>query len=178
MEGLPTLQNAGNVLRPMTTIKLSLRIPPMVDAAVATKALKSALERHPPSGADVRFVAEKGAAGWNAPPLAGWLEAACEAASKTHFGKGAVWMGEGGTIPFMGMLGEKFPQAQFMVTGVLGPASNAHGPNEFLHIPCAKRLTACVAHVLDAHYQHSARAAREGSDTASVAAQGSLPPRV
>ena len=178
MEGLPTLQNAGNVLRPMTTIKLSLRIPPMVDAAVATKALKSALERHPPSGADVRFVAEKGAAGWNAPPLAGWLEAACEAASQTHFGKGAVWMGEGGTIPFMGMLGEKFPQAQFMVTGVLGPASNAHGPNEFLHIPCAKRLTACVAHVLDAHYQHGARAAREGSDTASVAARGSLPPRV
>ena len=161
MEGLPALQDAGNVLRPMTTIKLSLRIPPMVDAEVASQALKSALEHDPPSGADVRFVAEKGAAGWNAPPLEAWLEEACESASNTHFGKGAVWMGEGGTIPFMGMLGEKFPQAQFMVTGVLGPASNAHGPNEFLHIPCAKRLTACVAHVLDAHYQHSARAVRE-----------------
>ena len=137
MEGLPALQDAGNVLRPMTTIKLSLRIPPMVDAEVASQALKSALEHDPPSGADVRFVAEKGAAGWNAPPLEAWLEEACESASNTHFGKGAVWMGEGGTIPFMGMLGEKFPQAQFMVTGVLGPASNAHGPNEFLHIPCA-----------------------------------------
>ena len=160
MEGLPALQDAGNVLRPMTTIKLSLRIPPMVDAEVASQALKSALEHDPPSGADVRFVAEKGAAGWNAPPLEAWLEKACESASNTHFGKGAVWMGEGGTIPFMGMLGEKFPQAQFMVTGVLGPASNAHGPNEFLHIPCAKRLTACVAQVLDAHYRHSVTAGR------------------
>ena len=160
MEGLPALQDAGNVLRPMTTIKLSLRIPPMVDAEVASQALKSALEHDPPSGADVRFVAEKGAAGWNAPPLETWLEEACESASNTHFGKGAVWMGEGGTIPFMGMLGEKFPQAQFMVTGVLGPASNAHGPNEFLHIPCAKRLTACVAQVLDAHYRHGAAAGR------------------
>ena len=160
MEGLPALQDAGNVLRPMTTIKLSLRIPPMVDAEVASQALKSALEHDPPSGADVRFVAEKGAAGWNAPPLEAWLEEACESASNTHFGKGAVWMGEGGTIPFMGMLGEKFPQAQFMVTGVLGPASNAHGPNEFLHIPCAKRLTACVAHVLDAHYRHGVTARR------------------
>ena len=160
MEGLPALQDAGNVLRPMTTIKLSLRIPPMVDAEVASQALKSALEHDPPSGADVRFVAEKGAAGWNAPPLEAWLEEACESASNTHFGKGAVWMGEGGTIPFMGMLGEKFPQAQFMVTGVLGPASNAHGPNEFLHIPCAKRLTACVAQVLDAHYRHGAAAGR------------------
>ena len=160
MEGLPALQDAGNVLRPMTTIKLSLRIPPMVDAEVASQALKSVLEHDPPSGADVRFVAEKGAAGWNAPPLEAWLEEACESASNTHFGKGAVWMGEGGTIPFMGMLGEKFPQAQFMVTGVLGPASNAHGPNEFLHIPCAKRLTACVAQVLDAHYLHGVTAGR------------------
>ena len=160
MEGLPALQDAGNVLRPMTTIKLSLRIPPMVDAEVASQALKSALEHDPPSGADVRFVAEKGAAGWNAPPLEAWLEEACESASNTHFGKGAVWMCEGGTIPFMGMLGEKFPQAQFMVTGVLGPASNAHGPNEFLHIPCAKRLTACVAQVVDAHYQHGVTAGR------------------
>ena len=160
MEGLPALQDAGNVLRPMTTIKLSLRIPPMVDAEVASQALKSALEHDPPSGADVRFVAEKGAAGWNAPPLEAWLEEECESASNTHLGKGAVWMGEGGTIPFMGMLGEKFPQAQFMVTGVLGPASNAHGPNEFLHIPCAKRLTACVAQVLDAHYRHGVTAGR------------------
>ena len=68
-----------------------------------------------------------------------------------HYGKGAMWMGEGGTIPFMAMLGAKYPQAQFLITGVLGPYSNAHGPNEFLHIDYAKRLTACVADVLSAH---------------------------
>jgi acetylornithine deacetylase/succinyl-diaminopimelate desuccinylase-like protein len=60
-------------------------------------------------------------------------------------------MGEGGTIPFMGMLGARFPDAQFLITGVLGPGSNAHGPNEFLHLPMARRITATVSHVLDAH---------------------------
>jgi acetylornithine deacetylase/succinyl-diaminopimelate desuccinylase-like protein len=101
----------------------------------------------------VEFKAEKGAAGWNAPELAPWLGAAAETASNTFFGKPAVYMGEGGTIPFMGMLGEKFPKAQFLITGVLGPGSNAHGPNEFLHIPTGKRLTACVASVLEAHHR-------------------------
>ena len=67
------------------------------------------------------------------------------------FGAPARAMGEGGSIPFMGMLGDRFPEAQFLLTGVLGPGSNAHGPNEFLHLPTGKRLTACVAHVLDAH---------------------------
>jgi acetylornithine deacetylase/succinyl-diaminopimelate desuccinylase-like protein len=61
-----------------------------------------------------------------------------------------MWMGEGGTIPFMAMLGQKYPQAQFLITGVLGPHSNAHGPNEFLHLGYAKKLTACVADVLAA----------------------------
>ena len=60
-------------------------------------------------------------------------------------------MGEGGTIPFMAMLGRRFPDAQFLITGVLGPRSNAHGPNEFLHIEYAKRLTACVAEIIAAH---------------------------
>ena len=54
----------------------------------------------------------------------------------------------------MGMLGEKFPQAQFVVTGVLGPKSNAHGPNEFLHVGYAKKLTACVAYILEKHLDH------------------------
>ena len=150
---MPALQDAGNVLRPRTTVKLSMRIPPMVDADAATRALKEALESDPPYGAQVSFHAEKGAAGWNAPPLAPWLEEAVESASQTYFGRESVWMGEGGTIPFMGMLGEKFPEAQFMITGLLGPGSNAHGPNEFLHVPCGKKLTASVAHVLGEHFK-------------------------
>ncbi|MCK6592075.1 MAG: M20 family metallopeptidase [Polyangiaceae bacterium] len=149
--GLPDLVDAGNVLRPMTAVKISMRIPPKCDAAQACKALKEKLEASPPYGARVRFDADKFAEGWDAPELSPWLEASVAAASKTHFGKEAVYMGEGGTIPFMGMLGKKFPAAQFVITGVLGPHSNAHGPNEFLHIPTGKRLTACVAQVIEDH---------------------------
>jgi acetylornithine deacetylase/succinyl-diaminopimelate desuccinylase-like protein len=150
-EGLPTSAAAGNVLRPKTSLVLSLRLPPTVSAERAARELKSILEKDPPYGARVSFEYAQAADGWNAPPTADWLKGAVERASAAHFGKPAMWMGEGGTIPFMAMLGGKFPQAQFLITGVLGPHSNAHGPNEFLHIDYAKRLTACVADVLASH---------------------------
>jgi acetylornithine deacetylase/succinyl-diaminopimelate desuccinylase-like protein len=149
-EGMPPLANAGNVLRPYTAVKLSVRLPPGVDAAKAVSTLKTALEKDPPYGAKVTFTGDA-TAGWDAPALAPWLEKAMEQASRADVGKPAMNMGEGGTIPFMTMLGEKFPDAQFLITGVLGPESNAHGPNEFLHIPMAKGLTCCVAHVVAAH---------------------------
>ncbi len=149
-QGLPPLESAGNVLRPGTALKLSLRLPPTVDAERATEALRLLLERDPPYGARVRFRGEQSSSGWEAPPLTDWLAESVEQASQRHFGAGAVYMGEGGTIPFMGMLAERFPEAQFLITGVLGPHSNAHGPNEFLHIPTARRLTACVADVIAA----------------------------
>lgn len=148
--GLPGIESAGNVLRPMTAFKLSLRLPPTVDAARATSALKTLLESDPPYRARVTFAAEVGATGWNAPPTAPWLAHAADAASRSAFGRDAAWMGEGGTIPFMSMLGAKFPHAQFLITGVLGPKSNAHGPNEFLHIAFAKKLTAAVAQIVAA----------------------------
>lgn len=147
-DGLPGLTQAGNVLRPRTALKLSLRLPPTVEAGGAARELKALLERDPPYRARVRFEAEQAASGWNAPPLAPWLRDSLERGSRTFFGKPPAYMGEGGTIPFMHMLGERFPRAQFMITGVLGPGSNAHGPNEFLHLPTARRLTACVAQVL------------------------------
>lgn len=150
--GLPDLANAGNVARPGTTAKLSLRLPPTSDAEAAAETLRELLERDAPHGAQVRFSPDLAALGWEAPPVAPWLDRAMRRASATYFGPEAVYMGEGGSIPFMGMLGEKFPQAQFLVTGVLGPASNAHGPNEFLHIPTGKRLTCCVAGVIADHY--------------------------
>ena len=153
--GLPSLDNAGNVLRPYTALKLSLRIPPMVDPEAATAALKTTVESDPPYGASVTFEPEQGAAGWNAPEFSNWLLESAASASQAYFGKEAVYMGEGGTIPFMGMLGEKFPKAQFFITGVLGPESNAHGPNEFLHIPMGKRLTCCVANMLEDHLRAS-----------------------
>jgi len=149
--GFPALQDAGNVLRPFSALKLSFRLPPTADHKLCTAVAKDVIESNPPSGATVSFHAEKGANGWNAPPLADWLRDAVARASEAHFGNAPAYMGEGGSIPFMGMLGEKFPAAQFLITGVLGPASNAHGPNEFLHLPTGKKLTACVAQVLHEH---------------------------
>jgi acetylornithine deacetylase/succinyl-diaminopimelate desuccinylase-like protein len=151
MEGLPTPENAGNVLRPYTRARLSLRLPPTMEAETAEAAVKNLLVSNPPYGAEVEFEGGRAATGWNAPALAPWLERSLAAASAAAFGRPPAYMGEGGSIPFMAMLGEKFPAAQFVVTGVLGPHSNAHGPNEFLHIPTAKRVTAVVANVLADH---------------------------
>ena len=151
LAGAPAPRDAGNVLRPFTEAKLSLRVPPTANAKKASDELKAVLERDPPYGAKVTYEGEKDGSGWNAPATAPWLESALENASATSFGKPMAMMGEGGSIPFMGMLGAKYPQAQFVVTGVLGPHSNAHGPNEFLHIPTGKRVTETVARVLAAH---------------------------
>ena len=154
-DGIPSLPNAGNVLRPYTAFKLSFRLPPMVDPEKASAVVKETLEREPPYGAKVTFDADPGADGWNAPATAPWLAEAMSSASKNFFGKDAMYMGVGGTIPFMGMLGAKFPKTQFLVTGVLGPQSNAHGPNEFLHIDTGKKVTACVAQVVAEHYRRA-----------------------
>ena len=150
-DGLPALQNAGNVLLPGTTLKLSFRLPPTTDPAAAAATVSELLNSNPPPFARVRFETESAMGGWNAPPVAPWLEASMQEASEIFFGKPSMYMGTGGSIPFMGMLGEKFPDAQFLVTGLLGPNSNAHGPNEFLHIETGKRLTSCVSQVLMDH---------------------------
>jgi acetylornithine deacetylase/succinyl-diaminopimelate desuccinylase-like protein len=147
--GMPDLGIAGNVLRPKTSLKLSIRLPPTLKSDGVVEQLKALFETNAPYGAHVSFNAEKASAGWEAPATVAWLENSIENASKTFFGKSACSYGEGGSIPFMGMLGEKFPKAQFVITGVLGPHSNAHGPNEFLHIPTGKNLTASMAHVIE-----------------------------
>jgi len=146
--GLPSIENAGNVCRPGTSVKLSMRLPPTCDAEDACITVKGLLERDPPYGARVRFEPDQASSGWNAPAIEPWLKEAADQASRAYFGAAAMYMGEGGTIPFMGMLGDKYPNAQILVTGVLGPKSNAHGPNEFLHIPTGKRVTNCVAEIL------------------------------
>jgi acetylornithine deacetylase/succinyl-diaminopimelate desuccinylase-like protein len=155
VEGFPELKNAGNVLRPYTAFKLSLRLPPLIDANEAAQKLKALLEDNAPYNAKVTFHPDgradaQGASGWNAPSLSSWMENALHAASNAHYGAPCGFIGQGGTIPLMGMLQQGFPQAQMMVCGVLGPKSNAHGPNEFLHVPYGKRLTAAVAQVMAA----------------------------
>ena len=167
VDGMPPLSNAGNVLRPYTAVKLSLRLPPTLDGDRAGKILTKLLTENPPYGARVEFSVEKSSTGWNAPAMSSWLEHAIGHASKEFFGQDAMFMGEGGTIPFMGMLGEKFPGAQFMITGVLGPHSNAHGPNEFLHIPTGKRVTAAVARVIAEHCEASAKGLTQGVGVAT-----------
>jgi len=149
VEGIPELKKAGNVLRPYTSLKLSLRLPPTLNAVKAADTLKEILEKDPPYGAKVTFTWDKAGAGWESPALKPWLEKAIEEASVAFFHKKHCYAGEGGSIPFMGMLGEKFPEAQFVITGLLGPGSNAHGPNEFLHISYGKSLTACVVSILE-----------------------------
>jgi len=151
VEGLPSLKDAGNVLRPYTALKLSLRLPPTLNAETAGARVKALLEKDPPYGAKVTFTYDKAGSGWHAPPLKPWLADSLERASQTSFGRGVAMMGEGGSIPFMGMLGEKFPRAQFVITGVLGPHSNAHGPNEFLHIPTGKKVSGVIAQVIADH---------------------------
>jgi acetylornithine deacetylase/succinyl-diaminopimelate desuccinylase-like protein len=151
MEGYPLPKDAGNVMLPFSSAKLSLRVPPTLDAQAGVQLMKSTFENDPPYGAQVEFDPEHGQSGWDAPRLAPWLKASVERASQMHFGRPAAYMGEGGSIPFMGMLAARFPQTQFVITGVLGPHSNAHGPNEFLHIPTAKKVSACVATILADH---------------------------
>jgi acetylornithine deacetylase/succinyl-diaminopimelate desuccinylase-like protein len=155
VDGLPDMGSAGNVLRPYTAFKLSLRLPPLVDGHEASMKLKQLLEDNAPYNAKVTFhpdgrAGQLGATGWSAPDLAPWLHDALNAASTAQFGVPVGFIGQGGTIPLMSMLAKGFPQAQMMVCGVLGPKSNAHGPNEFLHVPYGKKLTASVAQVMAA----------------------------
>jgi acetylornithine deacetylase/succinyl-diaminopimelate desuccinylase-like protein len=154
-EGLPALEHAGNVLRAQTTLKLSLRLPPTLDASLALDVLHDVLTGDPPYGAHVTLTPEQGATGWHAPPLASWLQESVSRASHEFFDRDVCQHGEGGTIPFMAMLGERYPRAQFVITGVLGPHANAHGPNEFLELATAARITGCVARVLADHYAAS-----------------------
>jgi acetylornithine deacetylase/succinyl-diaminopimelate desuccinylase-like protein len=158
MEGFPLIKNAGNVLLPGMSARVSIRLPPTLNATTATDRVKKILEADPPYGAKVTFKTEEPGTGWNAPTFQPWLEEAIDAASRATFGRPAVHCGEGGSIPFMGMLGEKFPKAQFLITGLLGPESNAHGPNEFLHLPTGKNLTASVALVIAAQQAAAAPA--------------------
>ena len=150
-DGFPPTSRAGNVLRPSTALKLSFRLPPTCDHEVARAAVSAALTADPPYGARVTFTGSESGTGWDAPATAPWLAEALAHASSASFGQAARTFGEGGSTPFMGMLGERFPDAQFVVTGVLGPDANARDPNEYLHIPTAKHLTMAVAHLLDAH---------------------------
>lgn len=150
-DGLPPVPDAGNVFRSRMSVKLSLRLPPTADTWAVGEEMRRVLEAEPPYGALVRLLDGARGPGWESPAFAPWLKDATARASLDHFGAPVASCGVGGTIPFMGMLGKGLPDAQFLLVGVLGPESNAHGPNEFLHLPTTRRVTECVADVLIAH---------------------------
>jgi acetylornithine deacetylase/succinyl-diaminopimelate desuccinylase-like protein len=149
MDGIPPVGIAGNVLRASTTAKLSFRLPPSVDAEVAVDALVEALSANPPHGATVTVTAPRPVGnGWVCPDPAPWLRDAIDAASMASFGRPAGWTSEGGSIPFLAQLGQRFPGLTILATGALGPGSNAHGPDESLHLECAQHVTESLAHLL------------------------------
>ncbi|QRP46186.1 M20/M25/M40 family metallo-hydrolase [Amycolatopsis sp. FDAARGOS 1241] len=151
-DGFPLPADAGNVLRQSTTLTLSFRLPPTAEAAPALEAVKRALTTDVPYGASVTIHDDAQAEnGWNAPEEAPWLTAALRRVSDEVFGRPHRAAGMGGSIPFMGLLGEKYPRAQFLVTGACGADSNIHVPDEWLNLDYAQQVTEAVAHVLDAH---------------------------
>jgi acetylornithine deacetylase/succinyl-diaminopimelate desuccinylase-like protein len=154
-DGLPPTAGAGAVLLPSTTVKLVIRLPPTVDPAAADTGVARAFTADPPDGATVEWRAEPAAGGWAAPRPSPWLATALDRASVASFGPPSGEVGEGGTIPFMGWLAARFPESEILALGVLGPGSNAHGPDEGLHLPTAERITSSVALLLDAHVVRS-----------------------
>ena len=150
--GLPRPAEAGNVLRPETTLKLSFRLPPSADPRAALDALTKVLTTDIPYGAQVTVGEPDLGDGWNQEPAPAWLHAALDEVSTSVF-DGRRWrtMQLGGSIPFMGTLARSYPEAAFVVTGALGSDSNPHVPDEWLHVAQAKRLTESIAMILDAH---------------------------
>ena len=170
LDGMPGVADAAAVMQPSTHLKLSLRLPPTLDADAAAVRLKALLEDDPPYRSDVVFRIDMVSKGWRAPATAPWLAESLERASQLAFGASGALIGGGGGIPFLAMLGERYPDAQFVVTGVLGPQSNAHGPNEFLHLPTAQRITAVVASLLHDAQAATAAVAQESASTAAAPA--------
>jgi acetylornithine deacetylase/succinyl-diaminopimelate desuccinylase-like protein len=156
LSGFPEARGAGNVTLPRLEAKLSLRLPPTLDCRQAADALKTLLEADPPYGVRVGFNAEACMAGWRAPGQSAWLRGAVNRASRTFFGNQAASFGEGGSIDFMRTLSQACPHAQMLVTGVLGPHSNAHGADESLDLNAAGKLSMCLAHILAAHAHRAA----------------------
>jgi acetylornithine deacetylase/succinyl-diaminopimelate desuccinylase-like protein len=146
MDGIPAARDGGNVLRPFTAAKFSLRLPPDVDAQLAGDALIAAITTD--EGAHVTIDLETPASGWISPPLPDEVADSLSRSSQACFGRDPGYFGEGGTIPFLADLQRSFPTTPIVATGVLGPHSNAHGPNEFLHLPMAKAVTYAVAELL------------------------------
>ena len=153
-DGLPESKLAPGVLRPATALRLSFRTPPTTDTAGAQAALVKAVTTDVPYGARVEVRNFVSLDGWSAPLPSQWLADALDALTGPVFSQPYRQLGIGGGIPFMQMLGQRYPDANFVVTGALSADSNMHVPDESLNIRYAEQVTAAVAYVLDA-YAHA-----------------------
>ena len=153
LDGIPSTDDAGNVHIPKLTAKISLRLAPTCDTNKAIESIKQKLELNPPYCAAIKFSPITINNGWHANIASDELSAIFDTASLNYFGEKCAYMGEGGSIPFINMLQEKFPSSEFVITGVLGPQSNAHGPNEFLHLAAVKKISCCIADIVYNFYK-------------------------
>ena len=149
-DGIPSIQDAGNVLRTNTDLKISIRTPPGISAEKVAVKVQELLEKDPPNGAHVSAVMTEVADGFLSPELPEELSEMLEKAGKQFYGNAPMSLFIGGTIPVMAMLQSRYPNSKFIITGAGGPGGNAHGPDEKLHIPTAKKVTKCMAAAVSA----------------------------
>jgi acetylornithine deacetylase/succinyl-diaminopimelate desuccinylase-like protein len=144
VDGAPPVREAGSVLRPSTTLRLSVRLPPGADPKAAAAALSRTLTSAPPYAAQVEFRLVAAESGWASRPPAA-VQALLDTASRQGFGRNAGLCGGAATIPFLGMFSARYPDAVIVPAGVLGPGSNPHGPDERLDLTAARNLSVALA---------------------------------
>jgi len=147
--GLPAIQTAGNVCRPSTSMRLSIRLPPKVNPDDAYTAVTKLLTTDVPYNAKVTCTSQGKGQGWCMGELSPWLEEGImKAGAQFWDGKKAGSYGMGGSIPFLAELGKMYPDCQIIAFGLIGPQTNAHAPNECINLPFAKKLTCALSHVM------------------------------
>ena len=148
-DGLPEASTAGNVLRPYTQVKLSIRLPPMVDSVKAGQKVVEVLTKDPIYNAVVEAKVSNTGDGWNLSNFSERLRNITSTASQRFYaGNEIQFLGEGGSIPFVQILNNKFKNSDFLVLGVTGPGSNIHGLDENLDLDFCRRLICCLAYIL------------------------------
>ena len=148
MSGFPEAEIAGNVLRKSTSCRLSIRTPPTLSKEKAKKTIEKILTENIPYNAKVKVDFPALVDGWILKKLDSKINESFMKSSMFLFGSECYNLGSGITIPFVNMLNEKYKNCNMFVSGLLGPKSNAHSPNECLNIDYSIKLTVALAHLI------------------------------
>ena len=147
--GLPDVAKAGNVLRPSTSARLSLRLPPNADPAKTQAAFVKLLSEDIPYNCKVDIKSGHSGQGWCMKDPEQWMKDAFQDVGTDFFdGNKPGSYGIGGSIPFLAELGKMYPETAIYALGVLGPRANAHAPNECINLDYTKRLTGALSHLI------------------------------